>query len=147
MNLYDAFLDELQQIKVAAGGANIASLLARRMGHGADVIGAPMQAQALLQAGKPAGLSVLNKVHKQFPTASPKLASPRSEAIQEIAGLGTLAIPSIDHLQAVARARLAKDSTHEGVEKRRFLGDTAGHAMEVGGLGVLAQPYFKQLKK
>lgn len=63
----------------------------------------------------------------------------------ELAGLGILAVPSIDHLQAAARARIAGDKTPEGVERRRFLGDNVGHAMEVGGLGVLAAPEVKAL--
>ncbi len=72
---------------------------------------------------------------------SKKLQKTANDAA-ELAGLGVLAIPSLDHLQATARARLAKDQSHEGVEKRRFLGDTAGHLMEVGGLGILAAPYI-----
>lgn len=76
---------------------------------------------------------------------SPKLKS--ASAASEVAGLGILAAPSIDHLQAIARAQLAKDKSRHAVEKRRFLGDTVGHAAEVGGLGILAAPYAKELLK
>lgn len=69
----------------------------------------------------------------------------KANHVAELAGLGILAVPSMDHLQAWGRARLAGDKTEEGTEKRRFIGDAAGHAMEVGGLGILAAPEVKAL--
>jgi hypothetical protein len=64
----------------------------------------------------------------------------------EVAGLGILAVPGMDHLQAHARARMAGDKTPHGVEKRRLMGDAAHAALDVGGLGVLMGPEFKHFR-
>lgn len=62
-----AFFDELEKIKEASGGKNIAALLARRMGQ-SSTTGAPAQVQHLLQSGNvEAGRRVLNNVKAQFP--------------------------------------------------------------------------------
>jgi hypothetical protein len=72
---------------------------------------------------------------------TPKLASDAAE----LAGLGILALPSLDNLQARARAHFAKDKAPHAVERRQFLGEPAHDIMEVGGLGVLAAPYAKKM--
>lgn len=64
----------------------------------------------------------------------------KHEAIHEVAGLGALAVPSIDTLQAKLRARLAGDKSEHGAEKRKLMGEGAHAATEIGGLGYLAAP-------
>lgn len=59
----------------------------------------------------------------------------------ELGGLGVLAVPSLDGLQARARARLDGDKSKKGIEGRRLLPEGAHDAMEVAGLGTLAAPY------
>lgn len=62
----------------------------------------------------------------------------------ELAGLGILAAPAADHLQARIRSGLAGEGAH-GAEKRQLMGET-GHALtELGGLGVLAGPSIAHL--
>jgi hypothetical protein len=61
------------------------------------------------------------------------------------AGLGILAVPSIDSAQAHIRAGLAKDYNQEGVEKRTLLPHAVKPATEIGGLGVLALPEIAHL--
>jgi len=62
----------------------------------------------------------------------------------ETAGLGTLAIPGVDTLQAAARAKMHGDSNSE---KYRLMGDTAHAAADVGGLGMLMGPEIAHLLK
>jgi hypothetical protein len=66
--------------------------------------------------------------------------------LTELGGLGVLAVPGMDTLQAHARARMAGDKTPEGAEKRRLLGEGAHAALDVGGLGMLMGPEFKHLR-
>jgi len=62
----------------------------------------------------------------------------------ELAGLGILAGPSLDHLQAKIRSGLAGEG-EEGMKKRQLMGET-GHALsEIAGLGVLAGPSIGHL--
>jgi hypothetical protein len=68
------------------------------------------------------------------------LASGRGEDWTELAGLGTLAVPSIDAAQAHIRAGLARDYNAEGVEKRTLLPHAVKPATEIAGLGTLAIP-------
>jgi hypothetical protein len=68
------------------------------------------------------------------------LASGRGEDWTELAGLGTLAVPSLDSAQAHARAGLAGDYNEKGVEKRTLLPHAAKPISEVAGLGTLAIP-------
>jgi hypothetical protein len=49
-------------------------------------------------------------------------------------------------MQSKLRARMAGDKTNEGAEKRRFLGEGAHAALDVGGLGMLMAPEFAHLK-
>ena len=70
----------------------------------------------------------------------------KRQAAIEIGGLGMLAVPGADHLQAAARARLAGDKSEHASEKRRLRGDGMHAAIDVGGLGVLAAPEFKHFK-
>lgn len=58
----------------------------------------------------------------------------------DIAGLGVLAAPSVDKLQAHARARIAGDKSPDAVKKREHIGPVGDALAEVGGLGVLAAP-------
>jgi len=64
----------------------------------------------------------------------------RHEDAHEIAGLGTLAIPSLDYAQARLRSAAAGDKSPDAVKKRRIMGSDAAEAAEVGGLGYLAAP-------
>ncbi len=65
----------------------------------------------------------------------------------ELAGLGILAAPGLDTLQAHARARLAGDKGPGAVEKRQFMGEAGHAAADVGGLGVLMGPEIAKLMK
>ena len=58
----------------------------------------------------------------------------------DLAGLGILAAPVADEVQAHGRAMAAGEHNKAGVEKRTVLPHGAGAAMELGGLGVLAAP-------
>lgn len=58
----------------------------------------------------------------------------------ELAGLGVLAVPSIDEAQAHARAALSGDYNKNGVEKRTILPRAMKPASEIAGLGILAGP-------
>lgn len=63
----------------------------------------------------------------------------------ELAGLGILAAPSVDSLQAHARAAVKGDYNEEGVKKRIILPPAAKPLSEVAGLGVLAGPSLAHL--
>ena len=63
----------------------------------------------------------------------------------ELAGLGLLAAPSLDQLQAHARAGLAGEYSKEGVKDREFLPAIAHPTAEAAGLGVLMAPEVKHL--
>lgn len=65
----------------------------------------------------------------------------------ELAGLGILATPGLDSLQAHARARLAGDKGPGAVEKRQLMGEAGHAAADVGGLGVLMAPEIAKLMK
>jgi hypothetical protein len=65
----------------------------------------------------------------------------------ELAGLGILAAPGLDTLQAHARARLAGDKGPGAVEKRQLMGEAGHAAADVGGLGVLMGPEIAKLMK
>lgn len=73
-----------------------------------------------------------------------KLLSPLAEGAAahktELAGLGVLAVPSVDEAQAHVRARLAGDYNAEGVKKRTILPHATKPASELAGLGILAAP-------
>lgn len=72
-----------------------------------------------------------------------------NEGLHDVLGLGVLAAPALDKLQASARAHLAKDKGHDATEKRQLMGEGAHAGLEVGGLGYLAAPVIakKLLKK
>lgn len=59
----------------------------------------------------------------------------KNEDMHEIAGLASLALPSVDSLQARLRTRDGESSS-----KKQFLPGAAHDAMEIGGLGYLAAP-------
>lgn len=66
-------------------------------------------------------------------------------AATEVGGLGVLAVPGLDTMQAHVRARIAGDKGPNAVEKRQFMGE-GGHAVaDVAGLGILAHPELKHL--
>lgn len=65
--------------------------------------------------------------------------------LTEIGGLGVLAVPGVDHLQAQARASLAGDDSPDAVEHRQLMGEGTHAALDVGGLGILAAPEVKKL--
>lgn len=56
----------------------------------------------------------------------------------ELAGLGILAAPSLDNMQAKLRAGKGGN-----VEGKRLIKSKYHDAFEAGGLGVLAAPYIK----
>lgn len=56
----------------------------------------------------------------------------------EVAGLGMLAAPSLDNIQAKLRAGKGGN-----VDSKRLIKNKFHDAIEVGGLGVLAAPYIK----
>ena len=55
----------------------------------------------------------------------------------EVAGLGILAAPSLDNIQAKLRAGKGGD-----VESKRLIKSKYHDAVELGGLGTLAAPYI-----
>lgn len=63
----------------------------------------------------------------------------------ELLGLGTLAVPALDQLQAHGRAAVAGQYDKEGVKSRELLPHVAHPAMEAAGLGILAAPYAKKM--
>lgn len=65
--------------------------------------------------------------------------------LTELAGLGILAVPSVDELQAHTRAGVAGDYNKEGVKKREFLPALAHPAAEALGLGTLMAPEASHL--
>jgi hypothetical protein len=65
----------------------------------------------------------------------------------ELAGLGILAAPSVDSLQAHARAAVSGDYGAEGVKKREVLPHAVKPLSEVAGLGILAGPSIAHLAK
>ena len=69
------------------------------------------------------------------------------EHAYDVGGLGILAAPVADKLQAMARARVAGDSGEDAVKRRQFISEPVGEAMELGGLGTLAAPGIGQLVK
>jgi hypothetical protein len=66
--------------------------------------------------------------------------------LTEIGGLGVLAVPGIDTLQARARARMAGDTTPGAAKKRQLMGEGGHAALDVAGLGALMAPEFKHLR-
>lgn len=62
----------------------------------------------------------------------------------EVAGLGVLAAPSVDNMQAKFRARRAGADVHneKALDKFRLLKEKHHDAVELGGLGILAAPYI-----
>lgn len=74
-----------------------------------------------------------------------RLASDAGTHKAELAGLGILAAPSVDHLQAKIRAGLAGDKAPGAAHQRQFMGETAHALTELGGLGVLAGPSVAHL--
>ena len=65
----------------------------------------------------------------------------------ELAGLGILAVPSVDEAQAHVRAAIAGKKGPEEVEKRTFLPAAAKPISELAGLGTLAAPSIGHLMK
>lgn len=62
----------------------------------------------------------------------------------DLAGLGALAVPSVDQLQAHGRAALGGTYNKEEVKKREFLPHVAHPLLELGGLGLIAAPVAAQ---
>lgn len=89
--------------------------------------------RAKVKAKYPDMLEAHDKRHEMKKAAS---------AASELAGLGVLAVPSVDELQAHVRARVSGDKSKDAVEKRELLPSAAKPLMEIGGLGTLAAPYL-----
>jgi alkylhydroperoxidase/carboxymuconolactone decarboxylase family protein YurZ len=68
------------------------------------------------------------------------------EHLTELAGLGLLAVPGADQLQAHARAAMSGDYNKEGVRDRELLPAIAHPLSDVAGLGVLAAPEVMKLR-
>lgn len=60
--------------------------------------------------------------------------------LAELGGLGVLAVPSVDELQAHARASMAGEYNKEDVKRREMLPAIAKPAAEAAGLGTLMVP-------
>lgn len=75
------------------------------------------------------------------------LASEAGTHKAELAGLGILAVPGLDQLQAHGRAAIAGDYNKDGVKKREVLPHVTHPLMETAGLGVLAAPSIAHLRK
>ncbi len=100
-------------------------------GPAADAIfsgmkGVPKGVGSLASAAKPAASAMMGKLVKG------------ASGAMEVAGLGMLAAPSIDNIQAKLRTSKGGD-----VDKKRLIKNKYHDAMEVGGLGVLASPYLR----
>lgn len=65
--------------------------------------------------------------------------------LYETAGLGVLAAPVADSLQARIRAQLAGEQGDEAVEKRMLVPGTAHDVAELSGLGILAAPGIQHM--
>jgi len=65
--------------------------------------------------------------------------------LTELAGLGILAAPAVDELQAHTRAGLSGQYSKEGVKERELLPHVATPLAEATGLGVLMAPEAKHL--
>lgn len=92
------------------------------------------------------GATTLSKV----PTMAKNVAlgaGERNMHLNEVAGLGVLAVPGLDTMQSRIRARLAGDRSAHGAEKRQLLGEGTHAALDVGGLGLLAAPAAAALRK
>lgn len=74
------------------------------------------------------------------------IATGAGEHKTELAGLGVLAVPSVDELQAHTRAALAGDYDKKGVERRTMLPHVAKPLTDAVGLGMLAGPSIANLK-
>lgn len=102
------------------------------------------------QAGLMSMVRGIPQAARALPAAAKGIALGANEAAMhknEIAGLGVLAVPSLDTLQAKARARFAGDRSEHAVEKRQLMGEGGHAALEVGGLGLLAAPAMAHLRK
>jgi hypothetical protein len=65
--------------------------------------------------------------------------------LAELAGLGILAVPSLDQLQAHGRAAASHDYNKAGVKKREYLPAVAHPIAEAAGLGTLMAPEAQHL--
>lgn len=110
----------------------------------------PLQ-DKLAHVAWPAFLSMLDGMNKragiigQTVGRAAGLVKANPLAATEVAGLGVLAAPGLDTMQAHVRARMAGDKTPEGAEKRQFMGEAGHAAADVGGLGILMHPELKHL--
>lgn len=110
----------------------------------------PLQ-EKLSEAAWPAFTSMLEQMDKRAgivgQTVGRAVGAVKAHplAATEVGGLGVLAVPGLDTMQAHVRARLAGDKGPNAVEKRQFMGE-GGHAVaDVAGLGILAHPELKHL--
>lgn len=92
----------------------------------------------------------LQKTAKARPLGSRILKGLTSEAgthKAELLGLGILAGPSADSLQAHARAAASGEYNDAGISKREVLPHVAHPVAELAGLGVLAAPSIAHLRR
>lgn len=147
LGLYDEFVHIL---KAAEDHDAVYQMIAKKYPHllkkekdaslGNDTMGVPGM------GGSGAGMGPRDKMGaaKLANGILQRLASNAGTHKAELAGLGILAAPAVDHLQARVRSHLAGEGAH-GAEKRQLMGET-GHALtEIGGLGVLAGPSIAHL--
>lgn len=88
--------------------------------------------------------SVLSRMSTGISKLAPA-ASEHADHLWDVGGLGILAAPIVDNMQARARARLSGDKGENAVEKRQFMSEPTHDLMELGGLGVLAAPGIRHL--
>lgn len=128
---------------MAAGSAS--HLGSQLKGHGDEggVVGPTGQAGldlaglATMAAPTAAAMTSLAKGHKPAHLAG---GGSKFTNIANLAGLGALAIPTIDKIQARIRAGKAGVSP----EEKMLLGEGAHKALELGGYGALAAPILRQ---
>jgi len=115
--------------------AHAANALARVKQHGSPELRAKVYAAVAKAHPELAARSDVPAVRTQAAKLAGLAAGLKHDA-GELTGLGILAIPSVDTLQAKWRAR--KDADPHAWEKKRYLGEGAHAGLELGGLGVLA---------
>lgn len=135
--------------RVAGGAAQAGSMvpaaaagMAHAMPHIPGAPGLPKFGSAA-SAVTNAATNVVRKPLLQ--RAMSAVGSPGGTHAAELAGLGILAVPGLDSLQAHGRAAVAGQYNKDGVKSREVLPHIAHPLLETAGLGVLAGPSIAHL--
>jgi len=155
--VYASFCDELEKIKLASELTEAArehiksknfAVSAKASNTGKPAYPIPDKAHARAALGfaamhrdKKDLAEVRKDVEKKFPGMVQEKKSSALEHATELAGLGVLAVPGVDTLQA--KMRSGDDPEHW--KKKLLLGEDAHAAADVGGLGILAAPEVSKL--